>query len=96
VTDSQGRWPRPEPNIEDAALLILEWLGEQGIHAMLRIDADRVAEHRPAWTFAASGGPITTGIRADGPSPRACLTAAVIKLRDLGVEVPDDLFRARM
>ncbi|MFV0138140.1 hypothetical protein ACLGIH_34185 [Streptomyces sp. HMX87] len=38
-------------------LLILEWLGEQGVDAMIRVDAERMREDRPAWTFTAGGGP---------------------------------------
>lgn len=72
----------------DSVLLILEWLGEQRIDAMIRVDALRVAEGRPQWTFAASGGPLKTGIRADARSADACLTQAVARLRELGVNVP--------
>jgi len=78
----------PDNGIEDAVLLILEWLGEQGVNAMLRVDAERLAEGRPAWTFAASGGPLTTGMRADGASAERCLSLAVARLRELGVDVP--------
>ncbi|GAA3427395.1 hypothetical protein ACWDUI_07685 [Streptosporangium sandarakinum] len=74
--------------IEDAALLILEWLGEQGINAMLRVDAERLAEGRPFWTFAASGGPLEIGMRADGASAALCLSSAVARLRELGVVMP--------
>ena len=74
--------------IEDIALLILEWLAEQGVDAMLRIDAERLAERRPAWTFAASNGPLAIGMRADGATAGECLTRAVARLRELGVDVP--------
>ena len=78
----------PDDGIADLALLILEWLGEQGIDALLRVDAARLAERRPAWTFAASGGPLEHGLRADGRDPAECLTRAVARLRELGVDVP--------
>ncbi|MFI7048789.1 hypothetical protein [Streptosporangium sandarakinum] len=86
----KGRWPTTDPGggIEDAALLILEWLGEQGINTMLRVDAERLAEGRPFWTFAASGGPLEIGMRADGASAALCLSSAVARLRELGVVVP--------
>lgn len=52
--------PLPEPDadngIEDVSLLILEWLGEQGISALIRFDAQRP---RNPWTFAAAGGELT-------------------------------------
>ncbi|MFI7114575.1 hypothetical protein ACIBK9_50275 [Nonomuraea sp. NPDC050227] len=90
MTRRKGRWPKtdPEGGIEDAALLILEWLGEQGVNAMLRVDAERLAEGRSSWTFAASGGPLEVGMRADGASPALCLSLAVAKLRELDVVVP--------
>ncbi|MFG1621713.1 hypothetical protein [Kribbella sp. NPDC049227] len=85
-----GRWPKTDHSggIEDAALLILEWLGEQGVNAMLRVDAERLAEGRPSWTFVASGGPLEVGMRADGASAELCLSLAVTRLRELGVDVP--------
>ncbi|MFF3251150.1 hypothetical protein ACFYWP_09075 [Actinacidiphila glaucinigra] len=76
MTGRKGRWPKIEHDgdIEDAALLILEWLAEQDVNAMLRVDAERLAEERPAWTFAASGGPLSTGMRADGQRRRVSLS----------------------
>jgi hypothetical protein len=90
VTGSKGRWPKDQQSdgIEDAALLILEWLAEQGVHALLRVDAERFAERRPAWTFAASGGPLSSGIRADGATAGECLSRAIARLRELGMDVP--------
>lgn len=43
MTGNQGRWPKNDQDggIEDVTLLILEWLGEQGVNAMIRIDAER-------------------------------------------------------
>lgn len=53
MTKARGRWLKVdlESGVEDATLLILEWLGEQGIGAMIRGDAERMREGRPAWTF---------------------------------------------
>ncbi|KAB2381036.1 hypothetical protein [Actinomadura montaniterrae] len=82
------RWPKTQDGIEDAALHILEWLAEQGVNATLRVDADRLAEDRPAWTFAASGGPLPHGIRADGATPDQCLSMALAELRTAGINVP--------
>ncbi|MET7701574.1 hypothetical protein [Streptomyces sp. NPDC005485] len=41
MTGSRGRWPKidEERGVEDVTLLILEWLGEQGVNAMIRMDA---------------------------------------------------------
>ncbi|ACZ86197.1 hypothetical protein Sros_3255 [Streptosporangium roseum DSM 43021] len=90
MTGRKSRWPKTdsEGGVEDAALLILEWLAEQGVNAMLRVDAERLAEGRPPWTFAASGGPLEAGMRADGASAALCLSSAVARLRELGIVVP--------
>ena len=90
MTVSKGRWPKadPESGIEDAVLLILEWLGEQGVDAMIRIDAERMRDGKPPWSFAASGGPLPSGLRADGASAHECLGRALVRLRDIGLPVP--------
>jgi hypothetical protein len=88
MNGTRGRWPEPVEGIEDLALPIVEWLAEQGVDASLRVDAVRRAEGRPAWTFAASGGPLTTGMRADAATAGQCLTRAVVRLAELGVDVP--------
>ncbi|BDM70312.1 hypothetical protein HEK616_37990 [Streptomyces nigrescens] len=84
-----GRWPTVDldSGVEDATLLILEWLGEQGIGAMIRIDAERLREGRPAWTFAAGGGPLPP-MRADGASVAECMGRALSRMREAGVAVP--------
>ncbi|GAA1633445.1 hypothetical protein GCM10009733_033020 [Nonomuraea maheshkhaliensis] len=86
----KDRWAKVDPRsgIEDAALLILEWLAEQGISAMIRVDPERLAEGRPAWTFSAYGGPLGLGMRADGVSAEQCLSVAIARLRHAGVKVP--------
>ncbi|MFI0451213.1 hypothetical protein [Actinomadura sp. 6N118] len=90
MTERKGRWPKIDRDggIEDAVLLILEWLAEQGVNAMIRVDPERLAEGRPAWTFAANGGPLRHGMRADGASAAECLSRALASLRDAGVVVP--------
>ncbi|MEU4675254.1 hypothetical protein AB0F91_46805 [Amycolatopsis sp. NPDC023774] len=90
MTGQKGRWPKVDHGggVEDAALLILDWLAEQGVNAMLRVDAERLTEGRPSWTFVASGGLLSTGMRADGSSAEVCLSLAVARLRELGVDVP--------
>jgi hypothetical protein len=90
VTRGKGRWPEPDPDhgVEDAALFVLEWLGEQGVGAMIRVDAERMREGRPAWTFAAGGGPLPEGLRADGASVAECMGRALLKLREAGLIVP--------
>lgn len=90
VTDIRARWPKADRarGVEDVILLILEWLAEQGVSAMIRIDAERMSEGSPAWTFAASGGPLEQGLRADGRTPQQCMSAALSRLREAGLEVP--------
>jgi hypothetical protein len=92
VAMAQGMRRQPkvdlDSGVEDATLLILEWLGEQGVGAMLRIDAERVRDGRPAWTFAASGGPLDGGMRADGASVAECMGRALLQLRKAGLAVP--------
>lgn len=88
MTGNHGRWPKTDQDggIEDVTLLILEWLGEQGVNAMIRVDAERVADNAPAWTFAASGGPLAHGMRADGR--QQCMSTALSQLREAGLSVP--------
>jgi hypothetical protein len=88
VATRKNRWPKTQDGIEDAALLILEWLAEQGVNALLRVDAERLAEGRPAWTFAASGGPLPHGLRADGSTADQCLSRALAELHTAGITVP--------
>ncbi|GAA2716666.1 MULTISPECIES: hypothetical protein [Streptomyces] len=91
MNKAKGRWPKPGPDggVEDVTLLILEWLGEQGIDAMLRIDAERMREGLPAWTFVAGGGgPLPEGLRADGASVAECMGKALCRLREAGTDVP--------
>ncbi|MFG3268869.1 hypothetical protein [Streptomyces bobili] len=90
MTGNQGRWPKIEQGggIEDVTLLILEWLGEQGVNAMIRVDADRAVANSPAWTFAASGGPLEHGMRADGRTVQQCMSTALSQLREAGLSVP--------
>ncbi|MGW7456822.1 hypothetical protein [Streptomyces sp. NPDC054797] len=90
MTKATERWPKQDPGsgIEDVTLLILEWLGEQGVGAMVRVDAERVREGRPAWTFVAGGGPLSGGLRADGASVAECMGKALSRLRAAGLDVP--------
>ncbi|MFD8755987.1 hypothetical protein ACFV0O_34180 [Kitasatospora sp. NPDC059577] len=90
MTGNRGRWPKIDEDrgVEDVTLLILEWLGEQGVNAMIRVDAARVADNAPAWTFAASGGPLELGLRADGRTVQQCMSGALSKLREAGLPVP--------
>ncbi|MFE5585300.1 hypothetical protein [Kitasatospora sp. NPDC056531] len=90
MTGNRGRWPKIDQDrgIEDVTLLILEWLGEQGVNAMIRVDAERLDDNTPAWTFAANGGPLEHGMRADGRTVQQCMSAALSKLREAGLSVP--------
>ncbi|MFB7277966.1 hypothetical protein ACFCZV_12725 [Streptomyces hydrogenans] len=90
MTGNRGRWPKIDQDggIEDVTLHILEWLAEQGVNAMIRVDAERVADKTPAWTFAASGGPLEHGMRADGRTVQQCMSTALFQLREAGLSVP--------
>lgn len=92
MTGNRGRWPKSDQHdgIEDVTLLILEWLGEQGVNAMIRIDAERLAANpnAPGWTFAANGGPLEHGMRAEGKTIQQCMTFALSELRKAGLPVP--------
>ncbi|WDV56664.1 hypothetical protein PV963_00140 [Streptomyces coeruleorubidus] len=91
MTRARGRWPKLDPadsGVEDATLLILQWLAAQGVGAVIRVDAERLREGQPAWTFAASGGPLTNGLRTDGVSVAECMGRALLRLREAGLAVP--------
>ncbi|MFI5867862.1 hypothetical protein [Streptomyces sp. NPDC051546] len=90
MTGEQDRRPMIDQDggIEDVTLLILEWLGEQGVNAMIRVDAERAADNARAWTFAASGGPLEHGMRADGRTVQQCMSTALSQLREAGLSVP--------
>ncbi|MFJ6566745.1 hypothetical protein ACIQNU_04950 [Streptomyces sp. NPDC091292] len=77
-----------DSGVEDVTLSILEWLGEQGVGAMIRVDAERMRDGQPAWTFVASGGPLDGGMRADGASVFECMGGALLRLREAGLAVP--------
>ena len=55
---------------------------------MIRVDADRAVANSPAWTFAASGGPLEHGMRADGRTVQQCMSTALFRLREAGLSVP--------
>ncbi|MEV4436651.1 hypothetical protein [Streptomyces sp. NPDC049585] len=84
------RWPKldPDSGVEDATLLILEWLGEQGVDALIRVDAERIQAGQPAWTFVASGGQLADAVRTDGVSAAECMGRALFTLREAGLSVP--------
>lgn len=92
MTESSAQWTKDDRDraTEEATLLILEWLAEQGIDALLRVDALRMHEGRPPWTFFASGGPLDHGLRADARTAGRCMVTAVSRLREAGVRVPLD------
>ncbi|MCI3246577.1 MULTISPECIES: hypothetical protein [Streptomyces] len=90
MAKGSGRRPKVDldSGIEDVTLSLLEWLGEQGVGAMIRVDAERMRDNRPAWTFAASGEALNGGVRADGASAAECMGRAVLALREAGLVVP--------
>ncbi|MCX4461796.1 hypothetical protein OG585_54180 (plasmid) [Streptomyces sp. NBC_01340] len=90
MAKGMGRRPKMDldSGVEDVTLLVLEWLGEQGVGAMIRVDAERMRDGQPAWTFAASGGPLDGGMRADGGSVAECMGTALLRLREAGLAVP--------
>ena len=55
---------------------------------MIRVDAERMRDGQPAWTFPASGGPLDGGSRADGASVAECTGRASAGLREAGLAVP--------
>ncbi|MFB7213554.1 hypothetical protein [Streptomyces sp. NPDC056255] len=90
MAKGMGRRPKVDldSGVEDVTLSILEWLGEQGVGAMIRVDAERMRDSQPTWTFAASGGPLDGGMRADGSSVAECMGRALLRLREAGLAVP--------
>ncbi|MFG2833173.1 hypothetical protein ACGFWI_38010 [Streptomyces sp. NPDC048434] len=87
MTRAKNRLPKPDPDsgIEDVPLLILEWLGEQGISALIRFDAERPHNQ---WTFAASGGALSHPIRNDSASANTCLNNGLALMRAQGLNIP--------
>ncbi|MFF9787687.1 hypothetical protein [Streptomyces nigrescens] len=83
----RNRLPKSDPDsgIEDVPLLILEWLGEQGISALIRFDAQRP---RTPWTFTAAGGALLHPIRNDAASADKCLNNGLALMRKQGINVP--------
>jgi hypothetical protein len=89
VTDKRrGAKGDPESGIEDAALLILQWLAEHGVNALIKVNPERLAEGKPAWTFVVSGGETCGGMRVDGATAGECLALGVAELREAGVAIP--------
>lgn len=69
------------------AILILDWLLEHNVSALIRVDVER--GKRP-WTFHASGGPLAgSWVRVDAETPEECLRRAVEQLSKAGLEIPD-------
>ncbi|MCP9211435.1 hypothetical protein [Streptomyces cucumeris] len=77
--------PDTDNGIEDVSLLILEWLGEQGVSALIRFDAERP---RNQWTFAASGEALPEPVRNDAMSAAECLSNGLVLIRRQGMDVP--------
>ncbi|MEV6146256.1 hypothetical protein [Streptomyces sp. NPDC051992] len=90
MAKGMGRQPKVDldSGVEDATMLILEWVGEQGVGAMIRVDAERMRDGQPAWTFAASGESLDGGMRVDGASAAECMGRALLGLREVGLVVP--------
>ncbi|MFG2894953.1 hypothetical protein [Streptomyces sp. NPDC048248] len=84
---AKNRLPKPDADsgIEDVSLLILEWLGEHGVSALLRFDAER---SRNQWTFAAAGGALSHPVRNDAASAGECLSNGLVLIRRQGMDVP--------
>ena len=79
-----GRRPKVDldSGVEDAAMRTLVWLGEQGVGAKIQVNAERMCGGPPAWTFAASGGPLDVAMRAGGASVAECGGRALRGLRE--------------
>ncbi|MFI1177484.1 hypothetical protein [Streptomyces melanogenes] len=75
----------PDSGVEDVTVLVMEWLGEQGMHALLRVDPER---ERNQWTFFVAQGPLTDPVRIDGSSVNDCVGRVLARLKDQGISVP--------
>lgn len=87
MSRTRTRLPKSDPDsgIGDVPLLILEWLGEQGVSALIRFDAQRP---RVPWTFTAAGGALPRPIRNDAASADRCLSNGLALMRKQGINVP--------
>lgn len=75
---------------------ILTALAAQGVTAIVKADAERMAAGTSPWTFVASGEHLNGQfVRIDAATVDACFAQALPRLRDLGVTVPDCLVRPR-
>ncbi|MEV5358198.1 hypothetical protein [Streptomyces sp. NPDC052693] len=69
---------------------ILEALAEQGVTALVTADGERMLERSLPWTFVANGEPLGGQVvRVDAASVEACRTAAIPRLRALGMSAPE-------
>jgi hypothetical protein len=81
----------PEDKHMDLTAL-LQWLAERGITALVKADAERMAEGRPPWTFVASGAALGEQlVRTDAATLAACLDHVLPRLAEHGIAVPYDL-----
>ncbi|MFG1749400.1 hypothetical protein [Streptosporangium sandarakinum] len=71
------------------AIMMLGWLLEHDVNALIRVDAER-GGIRP-WTFHASGGPQDDRwtVRADAYSAEECLQQVRKALRAHGLDLPE-------
>lgn len=71
---------------------LLQWLAEHGITALIKVDAERMAEATQPWTFVASGAPLGEEfVRTDAATLATCLNHALPRLAEHGIHVPHHL-----
>ena len=65
---------------------LMEWLAQQGITTVLKVDGERVAERRAAWMVVASGGPLAgDAVRVDARTVDGCLDVLLARLEARGL-----------
>ncbi|MFJ8544301.1 hypothetical protein ACIRFH_20150 [Streptomyces sp. NPDC093586] len=68
-------------------LELMEWLAERGVTTVLKVDGDRMTEHRKAWMVIVSGGPLgdDSFFRADLTTADGCLDSLLAHLKGKGL-----------
>lgn len=93
-----GLSPRPEPEVdpgfaEDATLLLLQWLAEQGVVAHISSGDRRTAVHELGWVFGASWRPTDSAdlrsVVAEEATVEECVRILLPRLREAGLLVDE-------
>ncbi|MFD3662777.1 hypothetical protein ACFWVF_19615 [Streptomyces sp. NPDC058659] len=69
----------------------MEALADQGVTVLIKADAERLRDGTKPWTFVASGQPFHDDllVRAEAHTVEACLAAGLLRLRELGLVIPE-------